>query len=110
MMQTETLDRLKELWRKRDGLELELSRSLALKGLWPTVFDHGGASSTFTGNLHRPIDMFFTVKDGKGTRRHYSLDECPSELFWPFASRQENPPSAFKDYCKRRRQSEKESG
>jgi hypothetical protein len=74
----EVLDNLKSLWKKRDELQGELQRSLAIQELWPEAFEHGRVFSHVEGN---PGSGFFlTIKRGDGEERKFNIKEVPTIL------------------------------
>ena len=72
--------RLKRKQKEADKLLIELTRSLAIRRIWPSAFAHGSATSQLTGNCLSPDKMLFTIKDGAGNKYSITLEKVPRLL------------------------------
>ncbi len=79
------LKELEALREKQAGLYHELDRSLALKSLWPEVFEHGKAGSQWLGRHQDPRALVLRVFNGADPRewRDFPGLEVP-EVLWTY--------------------------
>ena len=80
---------IRTLREKQDALENELDRSLALQGLWPTVFDSGAARSQWVitgggprGLVRKKLEAWdnlaiLWVYNGEGRKRSFRPSQVP---------------------------------
>jgi hypothetical protein len=71
------MQRIKELHEKKGELLDELEGALALKKLWPGIFDHGRIKCHVEGSLNYPKKVKLVAIDGAGTRREILLKDAP---------------------------------
>lgn len=75
----EKIERLEALNRERDGLYLELKRSLAIEELCPDAFKEGNPRSQVYGNPRG--DLTFTITLANGERHDFPLEDIPVILW-----------------------------
>jgi hypothetical protein len=82
------MERLEELHKREGELFDELKRSLAIKKLWPEVFDKGKIDVSFYGGTTYDLQrgkvnkMKMVLKRSDGDSREFTLDKVPIML-WP---------------------------
>lgn len=71
------MQKIKELHKKKGDLFDQLERSLAMKKIWPEVFDHGRIKSHVDGSLNYPKEMKLVIVNGAGEERKILLKDAP---------------------------------
>lgn len=69
--------RIRDLHEKRGKLFDELEESLALRTIWPEVFDHGQVKCRIDGFLIAPAKAKLIIENGIGETRKLLLKDAP---------------------------------